>query len=88
MRTISLRDANQSFARCVREVEAGEEFVVTRNGKPVARLVPVQPAPRKLTPKQEAALTRTKARMAQGWPLGGGKLDRDALYGRAIRRED
>ena len=48
MKTISLRDANQGFARCVREVEAGEEFVITRNGAPVARLVPVQPATRKL----------------------------------------
>jgi prevent-host-death family protein len=31
-KTVTLRDANQQFARCIREVEAGEEFVVTRNG--------------------------------------------------------
>jgi prevent-host-death family protein len=88
MKTVSLRDANQGFARYIREVEAGEEFVITRNGTPVARLVPVQPAARKLTPKQEAALARTRARMAEGWPLGGEKIDRDELYDRAIRRED
>ena len=88
MKTISLRDANQGFARCVREVEAGEEFVITRNGEPVARLVPVRPATRKLTPKQEAALARTMERMNKGWPLGGEKIDRDELYDRAIRRED
>jgi len=35
-KTITLRDANQRFSRCVREVEGGEEFVITRNGKPVA----------------------------------------------------
>ena len=40
-KTLTLREANQSFARCVRAVEAGEEFVITRNGTPVARLVPV-----------------------------------------------
>ncbi|MBN9563559.1 MAG: type II toxin-antitoxin system prevent-host-death family antitoxin [Alphaproteobacteria bacterium] len=88
MKTISLRDANQGFAHYVREVEAGEEFVITRNGEPVARLVPVRPATRQLTPKQEAALARIRARMAEGWPLGGEKFDREALYDRAIRRED
>lgn len=89
MKTISLRDANQGFARCIREVEAGEEFVITRNGAPVARLVPMrQPGTRKLTLKQEAALARTRARMAEGWPLGGERIDRDELYDRAIRRED
>lgn len=38
MKTMTLRDANQSFARCIREVEAGEEIVIIRNGTPVARL--------------------------------------------------
>jgi prevent-host-death family protein len=37
-KTVTVREANQSFARCIREVEAGEEFVITRNGTPVARL--------------------------------------------------
>lgn len=88
MKTISLCDANQGFARCIREVEAGEEFVITRNGEPVARLVPVQPAKRKLAPKQEAALARILARSEKGWPIGAGPLDRDALYDEAIRYGD
>ena len=37
---VALRDANQRFAKYVRAVEAGESFVITRRGKPVARLVP------------------------------------------------
>ncbi len=36
-KTISLREANRTFARCIREVEAGKEYVITRNGEPVAR---------------------------------------------------
>jgi prevent-host-death family protein len=56
-KTINLRDANQGFSRCISEVEAGEEFVITRNGKSVARLMPVD-AKRMLTPDQEAALAR------------------------------
>ena len=80
-KTISLREANQGFARCVREVESGEEFVITRNGVPVARLVPID-GRRELTPTQLAALERTRARMEKGWPLGAGPLDRDSLHER------
>ena len=79
--TISLREANQRFARCIREVEAGAEYVITRNGRPVARLVPVG-GRRILTAAQEAALARTLSRMAKGWPIGAGPLDREALHER------
>ncbi len=79
--TITLRTANQAFARCVREVEAGAEYTITRNGVPVARLIPVSPE-RRLTPAQQAALARTRARLAQGWPIGAGPLDRDTLHER------
>lgn len=80
-KTLTLREANQAFARCIREVEAGEEFVITRNGNPVARLSPVNQR-RVLTPEQLAAYERTLARMEQGWELGAGPLDRDALHER------
>jgi prevent-host-death family protein len=78
---VTLREANQSFARCIRAVEAGEEFVITRNGKPVARLLPIS-GERVLTPEQEAAWVRTQARMREGWKLNAGRLDRDALHER------
>jgi len=77
--TISLREANQRFARCIREVEAGAEYVITRNGRPVARLVPVG-GRRNSTAAQEAALARTRSRMAKGWPIGAGPLDREELH--------
>jgi prevent-host-death family protein len=80
-KTLTLRDANQSFARCIRAVEAGEEFVITRNGIPVARLSPVGRR-RVLTPEQQAAWARTQERMEQGWDIGAGPLDRDALHER------
>jgi prevent-host-death family protein len=79
--TISLRDANQGFARLVREVESGREFLITRNGEPVARLSPVR-RERKLTPEQEEALARTVERMRKGWPLGIDKFDRDEAHER------
>jgi prevent-host-death family protein len=80
-KTLTLRDANQTFARCIREVEAGEEIVITRNGTPVARISPVNKH-RILTPKQQAALERTCQRMEQGWDIGAGPLDRDSLHER------
>ena len=86
-KVISLREANQGFARCVREVEAGEEYVITRRGQPVARLVPVR-RERVLTPEQEAALARALERMQKGWPIGAGPLDRDELYENARRPYD
>jgi len=55
-KTVSLRDANQNFAKYIREVEGGEEIVVTKRGEAVARIVPVRGKPRVLTPEQEAAL--------------------------------
>jgi prevent-host-death family protein len=78
---ITLREANQAFARCIREVEAGAEYIITRNGEPVARLTPIA-GHRVLTARQEAALARTRARMESGWPIGAGALDREALHER------
>ena len=81
-KTISLRDANQGLSRCIREVEAGEDFVITRKGKPVARLIPVD-GERVLTADQEAAL----ARLANtNWPLNIGRLNRDEIYQERIDR--
>jgi len=80
--TITARDANHHFSRILHEVEAGKEFVVTRNGVPVARIVPEQPADgsRRLTQEQEKALAESLVRLRRGWPLGVGKLSREDLY--------
>ena len=78
-KTITLREANQAFARCIREVEAGEEITITRRGEPVARIVPAR-RNRVLTPEQEAALERTRKRMEKGWHLGGVRVNREELY--------
>ncbi|MGH6920215.1 MAG: type II toxin-antitoxin system Phd/YefM family antitoxin [Geminicoccaceae bacterium] len=80
-KSVSAREANQQFSRILRDVEAGVEILVTRRGRPVARIVPAQaPGGRQLTPEQEAAHARTMARLRKGWDLGGGKFNRDELY--------
>lgn len=37
---ITAAEANRAFSRILREVRAGQTFVVTSHGKPVARIVP------------------------------------------------
>lgn len=75
---ISLRQANQNFSRYIEAVERGQEFIVTRRGKPVAV---ISPAPRRgirrLTATQKAAL---KHLFASAQPLGIRKWRRDELY--------
>jgi len=78
---ISLREANQHLSRYIKSVERGEELVITRRGKPIARLVPVE-AERHLSPEQLAALERTRQRMKQGYDLGGRLPSRDELHER------
>jgi len=41
VKTITVEEAAETFEQCVREVEAGEEYIITRDGQAVARLVPV-----------------------------------------------
>ncbi|TXF08811.1 type II toxin-antitoxin system Phd/YefM family antitoxin, partial [Pelomicrobium methylotrophicum] len=36
---ISLREANQRLSQYIAAVERGEEIIITRRGKPVAKLV-------------------------------------------------
>jgi len=51
MSTVNIHEAKTQFSRIVEQVEAGEEIVIARAGKPVARLVslaPVASKPRKL----------------------------------------
>ena len=65
-RSVSAREANQQFSRILRDVEAGAEILVTRRGRPVARIVPAQtPGERQLTPEQEAAHARSMERLAK-----------------------
>lgn len=50
MDQVNIHDAKTHLSRLVERVEAGEEIVIARGGRPVARLVPIsiRTAPRKL----------------------------------------
>lgn len=80
MRRVSLREANQNFARYVAAAEAGERIVLTRRGKPVAQLVPAADAA--LQGRKRAAYRRLLERLERGLDLGGVTFTRDELYDR------
>jgi prevent-host-death family protein len=43
MRTVNIHEAKTHLSRLVEEVRKGEEIVIARAGRPVARLVPIAP---------------------------------------------
>jgi prevent-host-death family protein len=52
-KTIAQRELRNENAKVIEAVAAGESFVVTRNGVPVAELRPIQPARRTFVPTAE-----------------------------------
>ena len=60
MREIGAFDAKNRLSALLDLVERGEEVVITRRGKPVARLVPASPAVDRQA--MEAAARRMRAR--------------------------
>jgi prevent-host-death family protein len=79
---VSLREANQHLSRYVEAVERGEEVIITRRGKPVAKIVRIASAQR-LTTAQKAARERMLARMRKGYRLGGRVPSRQLLEHRS-----
>ncbi len=57
MSHIGIYDAKIKLSRLIQEVEAGREVVITKRGKPVARLVPPA-APRKRSSARAARRIR------------------------------
>ena len=44
MQVVNIHAAKTQLSRLIEAVEAGEEIIIARAGKPVARLVPISPA--------------------------------------------
>jgi prevent-host-death family protein len=81
MRTVSAREANQAFSKLLQAVVEGEEVVITRRGKPVARLTPIKEEPRNA--EREAEIERIIAHLREGVDLGDPvSWTRDELYER------
>ena len=62
MKRVNIHQAKTELSKLVERVEAGEEIVIARAGKPVAKLVP---------------FTRARARRQLGWLDGKFKIPED-----------
>jgi prevent-host-death family protein len=67
MKQVTAREANQHFARILSAVEAGEQVVISKRGKPVAVMSPYKPA---LDAEHQAAVEHLKAVMDEPVELG------------------
>lgn len=47
MKTINVHEAKTHLSRLLESVEEGEEVIIARAGKPIAKLVPLKRAPRR-----------------------------------------
>lgn len=82
MREMSVRDANQNFSRVIAAAERGETIVVTKNGRPVARITP-QSAGRGDDPewrrRHDALSAALRNKPATGFRVG--RITEDDKYG-------
>ncbi len=81
MRIVSLTKPSREFSRLVREVERGEVFLITRRGRPVARLVP-HTADKTADSGWAMAYKRMMARLDEGASLGGLRIEREDIHDR------
>lgn len=61
MKTATVRELRNDYAKLLRRVEAGEEIVITRRGQSVARLVPEKSGARKVDWTKSAAFQRDRS---------------------------
>ena len=82
MREITVREANQNFSQVIAAAERGETTVVTKNGRPVAKITP-QSADRANDPEWRAnfAALKKSLRSKQGSGFRLGTITEDDKYG-------
>ena len=77
---VSATDANRQFSRLLRDVESGGRVTITKDGRPVAMLTPIETGGH---PPSSSALERVRALLRIGLPIGfAGGVDRDAIHRR------
>lgn len=79
VRTVSAREANQSFSMLLAPAEAGEEVAITKRGHVVARLVPA--GHHADAPDRAAVLAAFKAVLERKMDIGG-PFTRDEIHER------
>ena len=84
-RAIPAADANRNFSKLLRDVRAGQSYVVTSHGTPVAKILPIGRASRasSVADRTRAAARRTLlTRLAAQRVVDIGRWTRDELHER------
>ena len=76
---INLREANQNLSKYINSLKSDDELVITKHGRAVAKLIPINEE-KILNSSQQEALKRLLNRMTEGYHLGGQGINRDELY--------
>lgn len=66
MSEVASRELRNETAGLLRRVQAGEDITVTLNGRPVARLVPFEPARRRWLSREELMRRMRRAQADSG----------------------
>ncbi|MDY6822887.1 MAG: type II toxin-antitoxin system prevent-host-death family antitoxin [Thermodesulfobacteriota bacterium] len=66
MKTVTAGTVQKNFADVLRHVAAGEEFIVTKRGRPVARIIPANDAREINWPNFEEELVAIKGKSLSG----------------------
>jgi len=74
--TVSAAEANRSFSQILRDVRAGQSYLITSHGKPVARIIPC----RGKDAAREEARAALFQRLAAQPAIDVGPWRRDDLY--------
>jgi len=73
METIGLFDAKTRLSELIARAERGEETIITRHNKPVAKIVPIADVPAELVAQRREALAAMQAigrdMVARGGPI-------------------
>ena len=80
-REVTIREMNQHLSQYIERMDSEEELIITRRGKPVAKLTLIKET-RVLSDEQKAAWQRILMQMKTGYSLGGNKFNRDELHER------
>jgi prevent-host-death family protein len=57
MATVTIHEAKTQLSRLIAQIEAGQEVIIARGKKPVARLVPFEPKPRRVAGRYKGQFT-------------------------------
>jgi len=71
MKEATVGDIQKNFSRVLRSIRSGEQVLVTRRGKPVARIMPLDPVKEIAWPDFFAETVRLKGRPASDEVLQG-----------------